>query len=154
MGRFLILLVCAAPLAAAPVPKALTKPRPVMQGPWEVVERWNDGKPVKSSGPEFWVIGSDQYSTYDAISDGPKLWIPANKGTSGKLTFPDPQDPMAFDTTTAGSHRVGRFELDGDTLRVCLAFLGNNTRPVEVKPDAGMIYIKFQRVDESKLKAK
>lgn len=155
MGRFviLLLLVFAAPLFAAPVPKVVKKVEPTLQGTWEVVERQNNGQPLQPSGREFWVFDGEKYAIFDGLKDESELRDPKRKPFSGTRVVPDPQDAAAIDLDEGPHHNISRMLLGGDTLHIAITLEQKNGRPAEAKPGQGIAYIKFQRVDPAKLKA-
>lgn len=153
MGRLVLLLLCAAPALAAPVPKVV-KQAATLDGTWEVVERRNDGVLLEPTGREFWVFDGGQYSLFDGLKDESELADPKRKPFSGRRVVPDPQDATAIDLDEGPHHNISRMALDGDTLHIAITIARNQVRPAEAKPGQGVAYIKFQRVDPAKLKAK
>lgn len=153
MGRLLVLLVCVAPLVAAPVPKAL-KGKSTLHGLWEVVERRNDDKPLTKTGREIWVIDENGYAIYDGLKEVADILDPAVKPYRAKWRHTG-EDPSAFDTF-GGSDNVGKAELDGDTLRIGFDIHDRKVkvRPAEAKPGVGVAYIHFKRVDDPRPQAK
>lgn len=67
---------------------------------------------------------------------------------------PDAQDPTALDLIEDRNRNISRTLLDGDTLHIAIGIGRQKGRPSEAKPGQGVAYIKFQRVDPAKLKAK
>jgi hypothetical protein len=154
MGRFVILLLCAAPVFAAPVPKAVKKAEATLTGTWEVVERRNDGQLLYPTGREFWVFAEDSYVIFDGLKDETELSDPKRRVVAGKRSGPDPQDATVLDLNDGPQQNISRMLLDGDTLHIAITLVPKNGRPAEAKPGQGIAYIKFQRVDPAKLKAK
>ena len=150
----LALLLLAAPLAAAPVPKALKQAKPTLDGTWEVVEVHSDG--VKSENPVVakWVIDGESLTLLRR--DDKRL--PARVVTSYSLVKPDKADsPAALDyvISYANAGRPNRtlpgvFELDGDTLKVCYAISPNGERPTGCKPAEGAVLYVFKRANPAK----
>jgi hypothetical protein len=65
MGRLVVFALFATPLLAAPVPKGKPKiEEPSVNGTWQVVERINNGRPVRSRDCECWVIADDTYTFF------------------------------------------------------------------------------------------
>ena len=154
MNRFALCLLFAVPVFAAPVPKATPKKEePTMNGVWEVVERVNNGRPLKSRDHECWVFGDDTYTIYDGMKDVTGVNDPGNKLCSGAKLTPDSKDPTALDLNEGRNQNITRMQLDGDTLHIAIGIDQKKTRPAEAKPGQGVAYIKFQRVDPAKLKA-
>lgn len=152
MTRLAVLVLCATPVFAAPVPKV--KPRPTLEGTWEVVERQYDGKPQPSGG-EFWVFKGGEVTVY-SVKDAADLG--SAKGTVMRVERPDPSDPAQIDVIQSSGRgssftSYGRQEFDGDTVRMVFGSGDRTSRPEKCEPSKGA-FIKFQRVDEAKLKAK
>lgn len=157
MSRFsVVLLLTAAPLAAAPVPKVKAKP-PSLQGTWEVVERQNDAKPyLRGIIREFWTIdagsiamrfGADETALKDP--DPTVLW----------LDLPDADDTTAVSVIQRfpcgqTSNMNARVEFDGETVRLAMGSSDGGPRPALAKPAIGVSYLVLKRVDEAKQKAK
>jgi len=153
MGRFAIMLLCSAPVLAAPVPKALKKVTPTLQGVWELVERRNDDKPVGIVGKEFWVIDETGYAIYRGVKNVTAILDPAVKPHLGKWKHTG-DDPTAFDTFGGGVDNTGRLELDSDFMKIGFDLTYKENRPAEAKAAVGVGYILFKRVDDPRLKAK
>jgi hypothetical protein len=154
MTRFAILLVAFTPcLLAAPVPKAVKKKPTALDGTWEVVERLNNGKPITFNAREFWVFDADTYTMYDTAADETAIGDGSVKRCAGSYRRPDADGGTAIDLWEGRNKDAARLALDGDTLQLALP-LKANWRPAEATPAADVAYLKFQRVDPAKLKAK
>lgn len=150
----LLMLVVAAPVGAAPVPKALKK-QPLLCGVWVVVDRQNNGTRIDWKKQEFWVFDTDEIRFYDGIPAEVPPNDEAYREVTEKWVFPDSTDPTALDAGVGEpTFNIGRVECDGDTLRIAFALELRNGRPVAVTPSVGVAYIEFRRVDPEKLKAK
>jgi uncharacterized protein (TIGR03067 family) len=153
MGRFLVLLVCASSVLAAPVPKV--KAKPTLEGTWEVVERQHDGKPHGHPNiRERWVFsGTDIEVQYLKQDEDVKTY-----SAKLRLVVPDVTEPTAIEVWQESEKKPrissGRVEFDGDRVRVAFAVSEKARHPKDAKPGVGVAYIEFKRVDESKLKAK
>ena len=112
MNRLIVLLLCAAPLVAAPVPKAKDKEPPTLDGAWEVVDRQNDGKPVKAPPREFWVFGADTYSIFSGIKDETELTDPNRRTLLGSRSAPEKDDLTALDLKEDRLHMAARVLLE------------------------------------------
>jgi hypothetical protein len=88
------------------------------------------------------------------MNDVTGVYDPANKVLTGARLSPDSQDPSVLDLMEGRNRDVSRMLHDGDTLHIAIAIDPRKTRPAEAKPGQGVAYIKFQRVDPAKLKAK
>jgi hypothetical protein len=155
MGRFVFVLLIATPLVAAPVPKAFQKKeRPTLNGVWEVVERTNRGKPLKVMGREFWVLTDNTYTILEGLPDEAMLKDPTMTRATGTMGAPEPKEPAVLDLWEGRNRDLCRIQLDGDTLHMAITLNQKVGRPTEAKPGADVAYIKFQRVDSAKLKAK
>jgi uncharacterized protein (TIGR03067 family) len=130
------LLIPAAPLSAAPVPKELRAGDEMrIVGVWHLkVSKIGDGDYTNAIGTK-WTLGADG----KAIRDRP------NEGI-GKADFKiDPKSPVkSFDwITEEGNTFLGVYELDGDTFRVALS---TGARPAACKPSDGGYYFEFRRI--------
>ncbi len=152
MGRFAILLLCAAPVFAAPVPKA--KAKLTMEGTWEVLERQNHGEAMKVQSREYWVFGDGSYSIFKGLKGEIELSDLNRRTVNGTYEIPDAKDSSAFDLKQGTNQNICRMSLEGDVLHIAISIDPKRERPAEGKPGQGVAYIKLQRVDESKLKAK
>ena len=131
-----ILLLLAAPLVAAPVPKAVKKASSP-DGRWRLVEFSNNGQgeSVQSMARNWQIKG-------ETIS----CWLDGQSSAGGsKFGAPNPDKPneRVWGTMPAA------FEVDGDTLRACYAHDGRKEMG-ECKPGKGVAYYVFERVKEEK----
>lgn len=155
MGRFLILLVCAAPLAGAPVPKAVKKP-PLREGLWLAVEEAYEGRLTSDVEWTVWVIDGEDLTllqnakTFRQFEAGEKPPF-----HTYALRFPDAKDSLAFDLLTGGGeYHAGRMEVTKDTLAVCYSYKPSTERPTSVAPGEEVIYFFMKRLDRETLKTK
>lgn len=155
MGRFLILVMIATPLAAAPVPKAVKKPPP-QDGLWLAVEEAYEGRLTSDVEWTVWVIDGEDLTllqntkTFRQFEAGEKP--PCHTYT---LRFPDAKDPLAFDLMTGGNeYHAGRMEVTKDTLAVCYSYKPSTKRPTSVAPGDDVIYFSMKRLDRETLKTK
>jgi uncharacterized protein (TIGR03067 family) len=143
------LLLFAAPLLAAPVPKALkAKPPASLDGRWKMESQEANGKSGPPSERDYntWVVAGD---TMHLVRDGDAT----KEGVYPCRFVSDPRDdgPRTFEykVDQNGYHRRGVCELDGDTLRV--AFSGDaNTRPAAVQSSDTVTVYTFKRVPDTK----
>lgn len=137
MGRLVVFALFATPLLAAPVPKGRPKiEEPSVNGTCQVVERINNGRPVRSRDCECWVIADDTYTIFDGMNDLTGVCDPANKVLTGARLSPDSQDPSVLDLMEGRNRDVSRMLHDGDTLHIAIAIDPRKTRPAEAKPGA------------------
>jgi len=148
MVRTLLALLLFAPVAlAAPVPKDFKKP-PKLDGKWKVVEYSSSGRDIKTS--------SILNQTWEF--DGEKLSITRNttakrplKPTEIKVKTDAKTKPKAFDYIFGtGTVRQGVYELDGDTLVICLRLstVPGQVRPTTLDGGTGLLRYVLKRVDK------
>jgi len=148
MVRILLaLLLFAPPALAAPVPKDFRK-LPKLDGKWKIVEYSSSGRDIKTS--------SILNQTWEF--DGEKLSITRN--TTAKKPFKPSEikvktdvksKPMAFDYIFAtGTVRKGVYEVDGDTLVICLRLstVPAQERPTTLDGGVGLLRYVLKRVDK------
>ena len=134
------LLLFAAPLVAAPVPKALKKAPVTLDGSWRWETQENNGKVSPAPNGDFclWRVAGDTMtlaSEKGGMRDEPCKFV-SETNADGVRTFD-------YTVNSNGYHRRGVCELDGDTLRV--AWTTHDTPAV---PN-GVVYV-FKRVTDSK----
>ena len=143
-------LVACGLAVAAPVPKAKEKPKPdteAIQGVWQL-DKFDLGQAGQVPPPG---IESIRFTFKDR-----KLTVSRNGQTDakqGEYKLDPTSKPKSIDLIEPGGGRntLGIYELDGDTLKICLAERQNAVRPTEFKPD-GMRFsvVTFKRVAEAK----
>jgi uncharacterized protein (TIGR03067 family) len=141
-----VLAACGLVLAA-PVPKDKDKPtkdEDAIQGVWQL----DKFEGMEAPPPE--IIGKLHFVFKDGKLDVTMSGMPRDKQGTYKL------DPAAKPKTIdliAGDERPapGIYELDGDTLKICLAEGPNAARPTEFKPDGKRVaVVTFKRMKEDK----
>ena len=149
MRTLLALFLFAAPLVAAPVPKALKK-RPALDGVWQVVE-WHSGNAqLQLTDEVLWKIDGETLAV-----EGKNTATPAGFVANANRTMKKPEGGAdnAIDYTilpTDGSRpsfRPSVFEVDGDTFTICLTDTHNGPRPAECKPSGDTVTYVLKRVD-------
>ena len=160
MHRLIVLLICAAPLAAAPVPKALKK-KPSLDGTWLVDDCWYNLDKHDRTEWRVWTATGEKLAAYPVNDvDEWRAYIDDKKPYCWRwtITFPDPNDPTAIDMREGEGEKAkvlrGRFVLDGDSLKLCYNVTVTEPRPTVCEPAKTVVYYSFKRVEESKLKAK
>jgi uncharacterized protein (TIGR03067 family) len=150
MPRALLALALAAlPGLTAPVPKPLQRDRPPnFDGGWEVYEAYIDGRESGLPPYQWWVSGGRVYRGPDlnrlADENWPALEVPAD-------ARPGQVDYVVRTGDRVQTASPGRYEFDGDTLRLCYAGWRNTARPDDLKPAPGNIVLLMRRVkDEPK----
>lgn len=146
MTRLAVLLLCTAPLVAAPVPKALVKKAVSIEGDWLWESQDNNGKisPAPDSDFRLWRVAGDTMTLIQKDGknkDEPCGLVCEPKGEGGLRSF-------EYKVRSNGYHRRGVCELDGDTLRV--AFSGNETPPADLKSGPSVTVYTFKRVTDTK----
>ncbi len=140
MRSILVFAALCSTSAAAPVPKELKKGGELV-GAWKFEKVIIDGRTVVESGSGMlWVIDRNNDLSYQLTPPDdapppiakpalPNGWAVATVVENRKMKF----DPIRneFDHTGDASARLGRYELRGDTLTVCLGFPGS-PRPASV----------------------
>ncbi|MFY7954053.1 MAG: hypothetical protein ACOVT5_16240 [Armatimonadaceae bacterium] len=146
MRTLLALLSLAAPLAAAPVPKALKKTPASLDGNWRWESQEKNGKVSQASPSDYclWKVAGDTMTLVTekgTMKDEPCGFASATNA-DGVRTF-------EYRVNSNGYHRRGVCELDGDTLRVAYT-ADNNVPPKAVKGEDGVTVYTFRRVTDSK----
>ncbi len=152
MRPLFTLLLFALPLAAAPVPKALKMTGVSLDGKWEAVEYYYNGKIVFNNVAVTWVIDGEKLSIDQVARGGGQVGGAAD--VSYALVRPDGGAANALDYTntytgTSIPKRTtpGVFEMEGDSLKYCFAGAVNGERPTECKPALGTGMYVFKRAD-------
>lgn len=148
MVRTLLALISLAPLApAAPVPKDFKKP-PGLNGKWKVVEYSSSGRDIKTSSilNQTWEFDGEKLAiTRRSTAKNPPAPTQITVRTDGKTK------PKAFDYIFAtGTVRKGVYEIDGDTLVICLRL---STVPAQERPttlDGGTGLLRYVLKREAK----
>ena len=116
-------------LMAAPVPKDKVKDEEAVLGTWQV-EGFDVGG---SNGPPAEVVAKLRFTF---TKDGKMVSVgPDGKEKVVEFKLDSSAKPKAIDTTTDGSSSLGIYELDGDTLKMCLNQGNEVKRPTEFKGD-------------------
>ncbi len=141
----LVVLAIVVGLVAAPIPKAKPKDEDKIVGVWQVDSAdFGPGIPappidIKQMRLEFKAGGKMAMT----MGDMP--------GKEGEYKLDSAAKVKAIDMTASGRVSPGIYELDGDTLKICLAEGANAVRPTEMKPDAkGVAVVTLKRVKEEK----
>lgn len=141
-----VLLVAAAALVAAPVPKSL-KAKASLNGRWELVEQNHLGKDEPNFPKWMWVIDGEQLTF--RRPDGGGVYQPSETHLKASLVPATGGQTGAMDylTESGGSTTVYRalIELDGDQLIVCFENRGNAERPTQAKPGPRILHFRFKR---------
>lgn len=150
--RFLLpvslLLACGLALAA-PIPKDKDKPKKdedAIQGVWQL-DAIDAGPGVPAPPPGGPMI---RFTFKDGKLEVSMGGQPMGKQGDYKL---DPAaKPKSIDLVEGGGQNApGIYELDGDTLKICLAEGQNAVRPTEFKPDGKrVVVVTFKRVKDEK----
>lgn len=134
--------VHAAPVLAAPVPKAVKK-MPTMDGIWEWVEiNINDGKDeYEVPKPSYWRIVGDRMAVHKRTVEEAMIAEPR-----ARFEILDEKQPhlRTYHNSSGGTHPAV-VNLDGDTLRWCFASDPEQV-VTECKPADGVYYYVFKRV--------
>ena len=147
----LALLVFAAPLFAAPVPKALKKAPATIEGRWRLESQEANGRPTAPSKGDYnlWVVAGDTMQLVregDATKEGvyPCLFV-SQLRDDGPRTF-------EYKVDQNGYHRRGVCEVDGDTLRVAFGSTADDAGklPAAVKSSDSVTVYTFKRVPDTK----
>jgi uncharacterized protein (TIGR03067 family) len=136
MLRSLTILLLAAPLVlAAPVPKELKRTdEQAILGMWDMVAHSSNGAPA-----------TPQTVKWRLESDGKAFILNPGESAIGYKLHPE-LSPKGFDWQWPGSLHLGRYQLEGDTLKVVITSGASTVRPTELKPAADVIYCEFKRV--------
>ncbi|MBI1369928.1 MAG: TIGR03067 domain-containing protein [Planctomycetes bacterium] len=136
-------------LVAAPIPKDKEKAKDevLILGIWKLDKFDNGGEP---GGPP-----PDELDKIRFVfeKDG-KLKLtggPNGESIEGEYKLDPAAKPKTMDLTIQGRTAPGLYDLDGDTLKVCITEGENATRPTELKPDGNRTpVVTFKRVKEEK----
>ncbi len=147
----LLAILSVSPLLAAPVPKEVKKTAK-MDGIWEVTERHLSGIRDDSMSPIRWTIDGESLGIEHQGKDGFRRiagstyrLVKPEGGLANTIDYkhtPDDKDiPLSIFRSL--------FELNGDTLKICLPNAVQN-RPTECKPSSITVFYVFKRVKEEK----
>jgi uncharacterized protein (TIGR03067 family) len=146
----LSLLLLAAPVFAAPVPKAL-RDADTLTGEWEVVERRSGKVAPKGAAGVVWSIRGEELTIRPKGANAApittaryKLARP-EKGKKGELDY-----HLNYDNGKPSLTYRGRFEVDGDTLRFCYTTDSTADRPTDFEPRDKVVVYTFKRVPPAK----
>lgn len=102
---------------------------PLLQGQWQEIAHEQDGAPMAAEPPVKYVgllqITGHQFHRYQTLADGRVL-----KGDKGTFVLDSSQSPAAIDFQQWVGTVHGIYELDGDTLTLCV------TREGKPRPEA------------------
>lgn len=131
--------------AAAPIPKEKGKPvkdEEAIQGTWVLDQFEGRGAPPPDLGPIRFTFKDGKLE----VNLGNR---PADKQGEYKL---DPTaKPKTIDLTNNQQTAPGIYELDGDTLRICLSEGRGAVRPTEFKSDGQRVaLVTFKRLKDEK----
>jgi uncharacterized protein (TIGR03067 family) len=149
--RSLLVLLLAVPLVAAPVPKALKKKAPALDGTWKIVEWYSGDTRMQLTDEVIWTVDGENLAVEGKVKGAPDGFVPNATRTMRK---PDDGPDNALDytiTPTDGSRQSFRpavYELDGDTFKICLTDSHNGPRPTECKPDGRTVMYVLKRVEK------
>jgi uncharacterized protein (TIGR03067 family) len=152
MRTLVTLLVFAAPLVAAPVPKALKK-ADALGGEWQVVEWHLDGERMQLSDDIRWVIDGEQVAVA-----GKKEAVPVGfqSDVTRQIKRTEGGEANAVEyimTPTDGGRPTVRpavIELTADTFKLCMTDMHNGPRPTACAPAVGTIMFVLKRVEADK----
>lgn len=148
MARALVALLfaSAAPLVAAPVPKAL-KNSPTLEGKWVTTERHVGGSDMTAS-PWVWEVKGTNLHTFARQRDG--TLTPDFTDDRITLSAPDAARPTEIDYLyVSGNQKIlwrGLMKWDGEEFVICFGEQEKD-RPAEVKNDRSVYsYYRFKRL--------
>ncbi len=119
-----------------------------LQGTWQVTEGVSEGKPIPKEQLERMkvVFAGEKMSIFPPDGDGKKT-------VESTFTVDPGKKPKALDTTrleggAKGKTAKGIYELDGDTLKLCLTSRLEKERPTELAaPEkSGLVLLTLKRV--------
>jgi hypothetical protein len=146
LALFAVLIV--SPLLAAPAPRDVKKTASI-DGTWEVEERHINGIRDDSMPVIRWTIKEESL----VIEMRGKRGFGQVEGSTYRLLKPAGGQANEIDyvhTPSDGdlpaSTFWGRFERDGDTLRICISGSPEQDRPADCKPSSGTNLYVFKRV--------
>jgi uncharacterized protein (TIGR03067 family) len=143
MRRSVALLLFAAAVTAAPVPKKADK-TPPLDGRWECLELNANDSDVTAGNPWVWDIDGEKLTIWRKVGGDLK---PNEANMTTTLVRPKDGGPNEIDYfRDNGNGRTlfkGLVALDGDNLTVCYATGGD--RPTELKADKAVHFVRFKR---------
>ena len=135
-------------LMAAPVPKERPKDEDAILGTWKL-EKVESGDPGFKAPParvlaKVRIVFKKDGKGTEVFSDGSEKDVTYTLDASAK--------PKALDITRGEQTTLGAYDLDGDTLRLCVGSFTPKTRPAEVNSEGkGVTVMTLKRVtDEQK----
>lgn len=148
MIRSLLPLLLAAPLAvAAPVPKELRKAALPLDGKWKVTAYESNGRPVNSTVilGQMWAFRGGELAITRTTAVKGAAGLPPNK-VGVRADAKTGEFDYVFAT---GTVRLGRYEIRGDTLTVCLSLSTGpmSERPANLDGGQGTLRYTFKRAD-------
>ena len=124
----LVLLATMLGLSAAPIPKTKPKDEEAIQGTWQV-ETFDFGPGVPK--PPFDVTKIRLTFKADGKMTMTMSDLPPK---DGEYKLDSSAKVKAIDMTESGQIAQGIYELNGDTLKMCITEGANAVRPTEMKP--------------------
>lgn len=133
MRTLLALLTLASIGVAAPVPKDKVKDTDAIVGRWKLVQvqLGADGETPRADDTG-WTTAVYEFrkdGTYTSTEKG-------SKPVDGKYALDPTASPKTLDLLVNGVKGLFVFDLDGDTLKVCVGRSADAKRPTELKADA------------------
>jgi uncharacterized protein (TIGR03067 family) len=149
----LVVFAVAVGLIAAPTPKdkEKVKDEDAIQGTWKIESYDTGGRPggpQKEELEKMWLI-------FKKDSKMEMTGGPGGLSREGEYKMDPAAKPKSIDLITDGRTAPGIYELDGDTLKLCIAEGKDAKRPTELKPDGMWIaVVTLKRVKEEKKEEK
>ena len=110
-----------------------------IQGTWVMVSKEEDGRKRTVAGELKYTIGPDRISNANLKEAGDQYKLDADKK-------PKTIDLVPGDGPEKGKTVKGLYELDGDTLRICLATQATMPRPTEFASSKGVQILVLKRI--------
>ena len=145
---FSVVLAIAVGLSAAPIPKGKVKVKDEdgIQGTWQA-DKFDFGPCVPIPPPR--AITQMQFT----FKGGGKMTMSVGEKPprEGEYKLDPTAKVKEIDLVASGRVSPGIYELDGDTLKICMPQKSKAPRPIEMKPDGNqVVVITFKRVKEEK----
>lgn len=135
------------------VPRPVPKENLNIVGVWEVVERHVNGEREDTSAPMRWTISRKSL----VIERRDEADFRQVEGVTYRLVKPKDGKANEIDLELRNSEDdarpkilLSRFELNGDTLRICTSRSPDQDRPATCKPSPGTNLFVFTRVKDKK----
>jgi len=136
-------MIAAVCLVAAPKPADNA-----INGKWEVLEDWHDGKLLKSPGKVIKTFENGIVT--ESVTPKPNVFLDVDSKITFRVT---PGKPQQIDYTTyvngkkLGNGEKGIFEIDGDSMKISVAF-PKEERPTDFKPGAKKRVLILKRITD------